>query len=75
MVRELDRRLVRLIRQSYGLTTYDMAKRLDVSLSSYTNFETGYTSSELVPNAMRNRIPRSVIIEAEKLLRLAEAAL
>ena len=76
----MDRELARLIRQSYRMTTFEMAEKLGVSLSSYTNFETGYSNSDLVEKAIHQRIPQSVIIEAEKLIRLtneikAEAAL
>lgn len=70
----MNRDLCRLIRQSYGMTTFEFAEKIGVSLSSYTNYETGYTtSSDLVPSRVLERIPRGVIIEAEKLLRLTSS--
>lgn len=70
----MNRDLCRLIRQSYGLTTFEMAEKIGCSLSSYTNFETGYSNSSYVQEKILQTVPRAVIIEAEKLLRLTNAA-
>lgn len=64
----MSRELVKLIRQSYKMTTKDFSELIGVSLSSYSQYESGYSNSDLVPKKIMEIIPSKVIIEAQKLL-------
>ena len=66
----MNRELCKLIRQTYGMTSAEFAEYIEVGLSSLQQYESGYSNSQLVPDKISENIPQSVIIEAEKLLRL-----
>lgn len=66
----MNRELCKLIRQTYEMTSAEFAEYIGVGLSSLQQYESGYSNSQLVPDKIRENIPQSVIIEAEKLLRL-----
>lgn len=69
----MNRELCKLIRQTYGMTSAEFAEYIGVGLSSLQQYESGYSNSPLIPSKIEQNIPRSVIIEAEKLLRLTNA--
>lgn len=69
----MNRELAKYIRQTYKMTTFEFAEMIGVSLSSYSNYECGYSSSDLVPKKIVEHIPNEVITEADKLLRLSNA--
>lgn len=66
----MNRKLCKLIRQTYEMTSAEFAEYIGVGLSSLQQYESGYSNSQLVPDKISENIPQSVIIEAEKLLRL-----
>lgn len=75
----MNRELCKLIRQIYGMTSARFAEYIGVGLSSLQQYESGYSNSQLVPDKISENIPETVIIEAERILRLkneikAEAA-
>lgn len=69
----MNRELCKLIRQTYGMTSAEFSEYIEVGLSSLQQYESGYSNSPLIPSKIEQNIPRSVIIEAEKLLRLTNA--
>lgn len=69
----MNKELCKLIRQSYGMTSVQFSEFIGVGLSSLQQYESGYSNSELIPSKVAERVPRSVIVEAEKLLRITNA--